>query len=382
MDKVTRRRLIVLALIIIGIVTVYGGTIWASLDKPAPGNQYTGQPANVAQITIPPGVGPDTIANIVQRVAPAVVKIEVLAGRQTSSPLFNDPFFRQFFGPQWAPPQELREGLGSGVIISPDGYILTNEHVINGARSIQVTVMGYEKPFTAQVVGSDYDLDLAVLKINAGNSLSYLKLGDSDKVRVGDWVIAIGNPYGLDHTVTVGVISAKGRPIRIGDRQYENLLQTDASINPGNSGGPLLNLNGEVIGINTAIEAQGQGLGFAIPTSTILPVLDDLRSKGQVERSWIGVLVEPLTPDAAEYLGFPGTEGVLVTYVYPGSPAEQAGVKKLDVFTEFNGKPVTSPQELAKMVQSLPPGQKVTAVVWRAGQYRTLQLVVQAKPQG
>jgi serine protease Do len=222
-------------------------------------------------------VGTDTIADAVAAAGPAVVKIETQVTRQVRNQFFNDPFFRQFFGGDYAPPESvIQQGLGSGFLISPDGYLLTNQHVIAGAQKIQVTILGRSQPVSAQVVGSDQALDLAVLKVNAGSNLPYLKFGDSDQIRVGSWAIAIGNPYGLDHTVTVGVISAKGRPITVQDRQYKNLLQTDASINPGNSGGPLLDLNGEVIGINTAVDAEAQGIGFAIPSNTAKDVANSL----------------------------------------------------------------------------------------------------------
>jgi len=224
-----------------------------------------------------PGLGPDTIADTVAAAGPAVVKIETEVTTQVDNPFFDDPLFQQFFGQDSSQPQtEVEQGLGSGFLISPDGYLLTNEHVIDGATSIMVTIAGQSQPVSGQVVGSDKDLDLAVLKVNAGSDLPYLKFGDSDNSRVGDWAIAIGNPYGLDNTVTVGVISAKGRPVTVQNHDYPNLLQTDASINPGNSGGPLLDLNGDVIGINTAVDEQAQGIGFAIPSNTAKNLIDSV----------------------------------------------------------------------------------------------------------
>jgi S1-C subfamily serine protease len=206
-----------------------------------------------------------------------VVEIQTEVTTEVDNPLFDNPFFQQFFGQDFSQSQtEVQQGLGSGFLISSDGYLLTNEHVIDGATSIMVTIIGQPNPVSAQVVGSDQALDLAVLKVNAGSNLPYLKLGDSDNTRVGSWAIAIGNPYGLDNTVTVGVISAKGRPITVQDHDYPNLLQTDASINPGNSGGPLLDLNGNVIGINTAVDEQAQGIGFAIPSNTAKDALNSL----------------------------------------------------------------------------------------------------------
>lgn len=222
------------------------------------------------------GVGPDTVANIAKQAGPAVVKVDTLVQNRVrpNDPFLNNPFFRNFFGAQ--PQRQLQRELGSGFIIAKDGYILTNNHVVEGAQKITITLKGNKQEYTGRVVGADQELDLAVLKINAGNNLPALALGDSDQIKVGNWVVAIGSPYGLEDTVTVGVISAKGRPVQIGNSRFRNLLQTDASINPGNSGGPLLNLQGQVIGINTAINAQAQGIGFAIPSSTVKSVLNKL----------------------------------------------------------------------------------------------------------
>ena len=328
-----------------------------------------------------PGLGPDTIPDIVAKAGPAVVRIDTTAESPASSnPFFNDPFFRQFFGGQFSIPSrpQVTRGLGSGFIVSPDGYILTNEHVIDGADNIRVTVAGYDNPYPATVVGSDKDLDLAVLKINA-SGLPTLSLGNSDAIRVGDWAIAIGNPYGLDHTVTVGVISAKGRPIQIEDRQYKNLLQTDASINPGNSGGPLLNLKGEVIGINTAVNAQAQGIGFAIPSSTVQSVFNDLISKGRVDHPYLGVYMQSVTQEAANYLGLSSQNGALVAGVVQGGPADKAGVQKGDVIVGYNGVAINSPNDLSDQVQNTPIGSQVELKIIRNGSERTLTAVIQAK---
>ena len=253
-----------------------GGMLTAS-GRVAANRQATLADLQEAQSSTMTGLGPETIADMVAAAGPAVVEIQTEVATQVDNPFFNDPFFQQFFGQNFSQPQtEVQQGLGSGFLISPDGYLLTNEHVIDGATVITVTIAGKPQPVSAQVVGSEKDLDLAVLKVNAGSNLPYLKLGDSDNSRVGDWAIAIGNPYGLDNTVTVGVISAKGRPVTVQDHNYPNLLQTDASINPGNSGGPLLNLNGEVIGINTAVDEQAQGIGFAIPINTAKNLIDSV----------------------------------------------------------------------------------------------------------
>ena len=332
-----------------------------------------------ANAEVLPGVGSDVIADVVSAASPAVVKISTRTTSYLSDPFFNDPFFRQFFGLPSRP--RVQEGLGSGFIISPDGYILTNEHVIDGAEEIGVTVVGLDKELKAAVVGADYDLDLALLKVDAGRELPYLTLGDSDRVRVGNWVIAIGNPYGLDHTVTTGVISAKGRPITVGDRRYENLLQTDASINPGNSGGPLLNLNGEVIGINTAINAQAQGIGFAIPTSTVQHVLEELKSGSGGARPWIGVQVRSVDQEAARYLGLARAEGALVVGVVAGSPADWAGLKQGDVIVEFNGTRITNADELVAAIKSCQVGSSVRALIIRQRQEIALKVAIGNKPR-
>jgi len=261
-----------------------GGTLVASGRSPMPQARTVAlqtasgaSPNVVLSSSVIPGVGPNTISDTVATAGPAVVRIDTEVTTQVENPFSNDPLFQQFFGQDFGQPQtEVEQGLGSGFLVSPDGYLLTNEHVIDGATSIMVTIAGQTQPVSAQVINSDKDLDLAVLKVNAGNDLPYLKLGDSDNTPVGSWVIAIGNPYGLDHTVTVGVISAKGRPITVQNRDYKNLLQTDASINPGNSGGPLLSLDGNVVGINTAVDEEAQGIGFAIPSNTALDFLNSV----------------------------------------------------------------------------------------------------------
>ncbi|MTI81429.1 MAG: PDZ domain-containing protein [Firmicutes bacterium] len=328
-----------------------------------------------------PGVGPDTIANIVKKVSPAVVKIETVAVEEVNDPFMNDPFFRQFFGDRLEPQQRQQTGLGSGFITSKDGYILTNEHVIGGAEEIYVRIKGKEEPIPAKVVGADFDLDLAVLKINASEDLPTLEMGSSENIKVGNWVIAIGSPYGLEETVTVGVISAKERPVTVQDRHYKHLLQTDASINPGNSGGPLLNLKGEVVGINTAVNAQAQGIGFAIPTSTVKEVLDELIEKGRVVRPWMGVQIQDLTPEIAEYLDVKQDKGVVVVGVVPGSPADKAGVKQGDVITSLDGKEISNTDELIETVRDKKVGGTLEVGSIREGQKIELYITVTERPQ-
>ncbi len=327
--------------------------------------------------------GTDVIANIVEKTSPAVVLIQTSVESKSRSydPFFNDPFFREFFGgrvPMDSGPRVSR-GMGSGFIISKEGYILTNEHVISGAQKIEVIINGKDKPVPAKLVGSDFELDLAVLKINSEGDLSTLELGDSDAVRVGEWAIAIGNPQGLDHTVTVGVISAKGRPVSVQDRNYKNLLQTDASINPGNSGGPLLNTKGQVIGINTAVNAAAQGIGFAIPTSTVRPVLDSLINQGKITRPWMGVYIQTVNNEIADYLKLGRSEGVLVTSVVEGGPAENAGITQGDVIIEINQNKITSASDLTSLIEKMKPGQKAKVVIYRGGKNITVEVTIGEK---
>ena len=340
-----------------------------------------GVPAAYAQPTTDPGA----IAGIVGSAGPAVVKIDVYktVNGTAVDPFFNDPFFRQFFGSPFVPRQPVKReehGLGSGFIISPDGYILTNEHVINGAQRIEVTVSGQEKPVSARVAGADSELDLAVLKIDAGRALPALKMGDSDQAKVGSWVVAIGNPYGLDHTVTVGVISAKSRPVQVENRSYKNLLQTDAAINPGNSGGPLLNLQGEVIGINTAVAAQAQGIGFAIPINTAKGVLSELMNKGHITRPWLGVQVQSLNEELASYFKLKSTDGALVTAVVSGSPADKAGLQQGDVILKIDDQQIKNPDDLVNYTKGLKIGQQVLLLVQRQGKNLDVALQIEEKP--
>jgi len=370
---------IVVAAFMAGIMFT-GGCYLVKDMFPQKDNSGSGGLANAELLS---GVGSGTIADVVAKASPAVVKISTtVSSSGNTDPFFNDPFFRQFFGTPFVPKQQQQEeGLGSGFIISKDGYILTNEHVIDQADEITVTIIGFDQELKATVVGADYDLDLALLKVDVEKELPFLELGDSDQIRVGNWVIAIGNPYGLDHTVTTGVISAKGRPINVQDRQYENLLQTDASINPGNSGGPLLNLMGEVVGINTAINAQAQGIGFAIPTSTVKRVLEDLKNNVNNVRPWIGVQIRSIDENIAHYLGLYKAEGALVVGVVPDGPAEKAGLEQWDVIVEFNGKEIKDADELVEVINSVKIGDKVKALIVRDRQVVAVNIVVAEKPK-
>jgi len=365
---------IALAAFVAGVMFAGGATLFKELSSPQPPVADNLAGANTVAF------GGESVADIVDRVSPAVVKIDTRVTKTSGwNSFFNDPFFREFFGrPVPQQPREER-GVGSGFIFSSDGYILTNEHVIQGATEVTVTLAGSQKPLPAKVIGADHDLDLAVIKIE-GHGFPTLKIGDSNRTRVGDPVIAIGNPYGLDHTVTTGVISAKGRPIIIEDRYYDNLLQTDASINPGNSGGPLLNMRGEVIGVNTAVNTQAQGIGFAIPTSTIRPVLDELIRTGKIAHPWLGVQMQELTPEVAQYAGLTDTQGVLVIAVVPQSPAARAGIKPGDILLSLDGQQITGPQHLGNLVRSRKAGDNVKIVLRRDGRNMTLQAVLERRP--
>ncbi len=285
--------------------------------------------------------------------------------------------FNQFFGdlfPNHPPLQRKEQILGSGFIISSDGYILTNNHVIKGAQKIKVKLAD-ARVFDAKVVGADPRTDVAVLKIDAKQKLPAAVLADSDKLQVGQWALAIGNPFGLGRTLTVGVVSATGRT-NLGIEAYEDFIQTDASINPGNSGGPLLNIYGEVVGINTAIVSSGQGIGFAIPINLAKSVAEQLIKTGKVVRGWLGVSIQPLSPALAQSFGLETTEGALVNRVVSGSPAEKAGIRRGDVLLTFNGRKISGPGDLQVLVASAPAGKAVKIGLLRDGKHLSLQVTL------
>ncbi len=326
-------------------------------------------------------VRPGNIAEIVDKSSGAVVKINTyVTGNNKSqrngssgSDLF-DYFFGNGGNSQKTPSdtqQRQSAGLGSGFIFDKSGYILTNQHVIEGATEIEVEVQGYSKPLKAKLMGAEASLDLAVLKIEDSKEFPFLPLGNSDDIRVGDWVVAIGNPYGFDHTVTVGVFSAREREIQIpdqsGTRSYEHLIQTDASINPGNSGGPLLNLNGEVIGINTAVSAQAQGIGFAIPTSTVNTVLENMKNGVKIPQPFIGVGLQDIQEEWVSQLKLENNKGSVITQVNSGSPAQKAGLAPGDVIVEVNGEAVANSAEVTAKIKALKADDKVTLKIMRDG---------------
>ncbi len=300
--------------------------------------------------------------------------------RQPGMPNGERNPMEDFFGPfmNEGPGREFRQrSLGSGFIISRDGYIVTNNHVIEDSDQIKVKLhtdkeRDKEKEYDAKLVGRDSNTDLALIKIDAGSDLTPLPLGDSERQQIGTWVVAIGSPFGLEQTVTAGIVSAKGRII--GSGPYDDFIQTDASINPGNSGGPLINMQGEVVGINSAIVPQGQGIGFAIPVNMAKGIIEQLKASGEVTRGWLGVGIQDLTPELAEYYGSKDKKGVLVTQVFPGDPAEEAGIQTQDVILTVDGKPVSTSRELSRNIANLEVGKRATVTLLRNGKEKTVQV--------
>jgi serine protease Do len=330
---------------------------------------------------------PMNFAELAKTVKPGVVNIRTVKTMKGGGPVFRhffgNPFgpqnprgkkdpFHEFFGPfsERGPSRDFKQrSLGSGFIINNDGYIVTNNHVIDKADEIKVKLAN-GKEYDAELVGRDPNTDLALIKIKGSSDLVPLKMGDSENLDVGSWVVAIGSPFGLEQTVTAGIVSAKGRTI--GSGPYDDFIQTDASINPGNSGGPLLNLNGEVVGINTAIIANGQGIGFAIPIDMAQGIIAQLKDHGSVTRGWLGVGIQDLTSELAEYYGVEEKNGVLVSQVFKGDPAEKAGVKPNDIIIAVDGKPVNTSRELSATIAGLEVGKRTAITVVRDGQEKTL----------
>jgi len=329
-----------------------------------------------------------SLSPLVKELSPSVVNISTTSvsksgARSFKSPFGNrgddpfDDFFEKFFGD--SPQREFkRQGLGTGFIYSEDGYIVTNNHVVERATDIKVLLQNGDS-YPAEVIGTDPKSDLALLKIEPDTKLPAVKFGDSDTLEIGDWVLAIGNPFGLGHTVTAGIISAKGRSLGLGS--YDDFIQTDAAINPGNSGGPLFNFNGELIGVNTAIIAGGQGIGFAIPVNMTKNVVTQLKDGGKVVRGWIGVYVQQVTPEIAESLDLNDDEGALVADVTEGGPAAQAGVKRGDIIVELNGNKIEEMSDLPKLVAGYTPGTNTKLKVIREGKEKALNIKLGELPE-
>jgi serine protease Do len=343
-------------------------------------------------------VGPSSLpsdqvfVDISKKVTPAVVNIsttrKIKGGEEglPPTPFFNDPFFKRFFGDQpFAPPEvpkeQLEKSLGSGVIVDPNGYIVTNNHVISGADEIKV-VLADRREFKGKVVGSDPKTDVAVVKIDAKN-LPTVPWGDSSKLQVGEYVLAVGNPFGLNQTVTMGIVSAVGRA-NVGIADYEDFIQTDAAINPGNSGGALVDVRGELIGINTAIFTRSggyMGIGFAVPSSMAKSVMESLIKTGKVVRGWFGITIQEVTPGLAKQFGLSEPKGVLVGDVLPKSPAERAGIKRGDVILKLNGQDVENTGQLRNLVAEAPVGSKVKVGLFRDKQEKEVEVTIGEQPK-
>ncbi len=333
---------------------------------------------------------PASFSSLAELVSPAVVNVRTEKTVQGSgrtyrhfnqNPYGNDDrfndFFEKFFGEQ-LPKDHKERSLGSGFIIDKDGFIVTNNHVIENADKIKVK-MKDGKEYIAEIVGRDPSTDLALIKVPSGNNLPVIPFGDSENLKVGQWVVAIGSPFGLEQTVTAGILSAKGRVI--GSGPYDNFLQTDASINPGNSGGPLIDLQGQVVGINTAIIASGQGIGFAIPINLAKGVIDQLKNKGEVTRGWLGVVISDMNEDVAEYQGVPDKKGAMVMEVVKGDPADVAGIQANDIILEVNDHKVESSRDLTNTIAGIPVGEKAKIQVLRNNKKMTFTVEIAKRPE-
>jgi serine protease Do len=367
-------------LVVIGLVIGLGLSATLDLQRSSTAQKEVAAPTSTPAVNAIPE---SPFVSVVQQALPAVVFIDVRKNVTTGGP--DDPqeeLFRRFFHQDLPRRQETQPSSGSGFIIDEKGYVLTNNHVVRDAGEINVTLNDGRK-FKAKVIGTDPETDVAVIKID-GDHLPALRLGDSDELRVGDWAIAIGNPLGvLRGSVTVGIISAQGRSdlnIFGGSPAFQDFIQTDASINFGNSGGPLCNIRGEAIGINTAINPSGQGIGFAIPINLAKHVSDQLIAHGQVKRAMLGVYLADLTPEIAEGFGIADEKGVIIQNVMDNSPAQRAGLERNDVVVEFDGQPVTELQKFRIRVADTPAGRKVPVVVLRGGKRMTFYVTLTDRP--
>ena len=339
--------------------------------------------AQQAPLAAPPAGPRASFAPLVARVKPAVVQISTRSRPAAASygdiPAPYAEMLRRYYGLPGAMPE--RRGQGSGFIIDPSGYIVTNNHVIDGAREVTVTLMDGEQ-HTARVMGRDPSTDVALVKVDVSRPLPFVAFGDSDTAQEGDWVISVGNPFGLGGTVTAGIVSARGR--NINDGPYDDFLQVDAPINPGNSGGPLFNQAGQVVGINTAIYSPSGGnvgIGFAVPSNVARSVVTQLRERGRVERGWLGISMQVVTPAIARAAGLPAAEGVLVAQVTPASPAERAGLRSGDVITAFGGKTIRTTRDLALAVAETTAGRAVDVAVMRDNRRQTVSVRIQSQEQ-
>jgi serine protease Do len=369
MEHRKRVKTILLILVVIGFLTGAGFGVSQAV-------RHSYAAASPEPAISQPVMVPANFSDLAEKIRPGVVNIQVvkkvtnigLSARNFQGFPFGekDPF-NDFFGhfSQGTPPRGFEQrGIGSGFVISRDGYILTNNHVVEGADQIKVKLSNGNE-YKGKVVGRDSKTDLALIKIEGATNLHPLNLGNSDDMKVGNWVVAVGSPFGLEQTVTAGIVSAKGRVI--GSGPYDNFIQTDASINPGNSGGPLINMKAEVVGINTAIVAEGQGIGFAIPINMAKDIAGQLQNKGHVTRGWLGVTIQEVTPDLAKSFGLKEKKGALVAQVSPGSPAEKAGIEQGDIILEFDGKNITEANDLPRIVAATPVGKSIVLKLSREG---------------
>ena len=376
------RRTFVVALV---LAVVAGGALGAFTATRAelrrsPAAQTPVAPLPIVPVQMPPQGG--TFAAIADAIKPAVININTFArgglqGRTPFEEFFGEEFYRRFFGE--VPERIPQRSLGSGVIVDPTGIALTNAHVVERATEIDVVTLDGGK-HKAKVIGVDKKTDLAVLKLDDGKAtFKYARLGDSDRMQVGDWVLAVGSPFGLQATVTAGIISAKARQLDQGP--FDDFLQTDAAINPGNSGGPLVNMQGEVVGINTAIVAGASGIGFAIPSNMARKIYTELRDKGRVTRGWLGVSIQQLTPELARSFGARESKGVLINEVVPDSPAAKAGLKPGDILLEFEGRPMEATSDLQRAVGFFSPEHVAKVKVWRDQGEKILEIKVGQAPE-
>jgi len=378
MEKKNHLKKIIIALLMVGALVGFGYGVSTALKDSTTPNPTLVKDSDISMV-------PASFSPLAEKVRPGVVNIQVVKKVKNVDfgfPHFSgNPFgennpFGDFFGPfpEENPPRSFEQrGVGSGFVMSREGYILTNNHVVEDADQIKVKLAN-GKEYDGKVVGRDPKTDLALVKVEGSSDLHPLQLGNSDDLTVGSWVVAIGSPFGLEQTVTAGIVSAKGRVI--GSGPYDNFIQTDASINPGNSGGPLINMKGEVIGINTAIIASGQGIGFAIPINMVKEIVPQLQEKGHVTRGWLGVSIQEVTPALAKSFDLKEKKGALVAQVVSGGPAEKAGIEQGDVIVEFVGKEVAGSKDLPRLVASTPVGKSASIKLWRNGKALDRQVKV------
>jgi len=379
MDRIKKNRIIIKMTVVMLFATLLFAGGMAYKESPGVRSALSFSSGEAHAMDVYTG---NPIVKIVKDSSPAVVNIDtetmVTRTRFGGFPFDGDPFFEEFFGqimPREPRQQQVpRRGKGSGFIVSQEGYVLTNNHVIDGADNVKVTLMD-GRNFDAEIVGQDPTFDLAVIKIKA-SSLPVLQLGDSDATEVGEWVVAIGNPLGFENSVTAGVVSAKNRTLQAPGINFQGFLQTDASINPGNSGGPLIDLNGRVVGINTAIVPYAQGIGFAVPINMAKQVMDDLIRHGEVRRGWLGVTVQQLTASLVEAYKIPVKEGAIIADVNADGPADKAGLQRGDVIIGIGGQDVKNSQDVVFLIRNKMQGDKVPIEIYRDGKKRTINVTL------